>query len=331
MEQERAIVIAPDATNPTVTLDPHQQAAAAMMQAQARTAQLEEELAALRQTQGREPTRDDTQGTGHRRGDGDTQRRRYRDDSRDRSRSRSRGRTRDYERREGRGRNRDRTRSRNRYRYDRDRRPRSDSRDRPREGNWRLERAARQAREDARRSANQTAPRPMRPSATNAVGIDPAYVQPKDRPVSSHSTQHPYQPTVGTQSRPGGDTGLSTGIIHIYGPGENPTATQSSASTGTAGPQTRLQGNQDRADEEEREADVRAEEIYAAMEGEAHQPTGNHWEPPTINLFKRVQQYWMFEQDGEISEILWRQDAEYRRFQAQPPIDDMLRPLIIPR
>ena len=48
MEQERAIVIAPDATNPTVTLDPYQQAAAAMMQAQARTAQLEEELAALR-------------------------------------------------------------------------------------------------------------------------------------------------------------------------------------------------------------------------------------------------------------------------------------------
>ena len=169
----------------------------------------------------------------------------------------------------------------------------------------------------------------MRPSATNAVGIDPAYVQPKDRPVSSHPTVHPYQPTVGTQSRPGGDTGLSTGIIHISGPGTNPAATQSSADTGTAGPQTRLQGNQDRADEEEREADVRAEEIYAAMEGEEHQP--QHWVPPTINLPKRVQAYWMFGQDGEISEIPWNQDAEYRRFQAQPPIDDMLRPLIIPQ
>ena len=201
VEQEQATGIAPDAINPTFTLGPYQQAAAATMQAQARAAQLEEQLAALRQTQGREPTRDDTQGTGHRRGDGDTQRRRYRDDSRDRSRSRSRGRTRDYERREGRGRNRDRTRSRDRYRYERDRRPRSDSRDRAREGNWRLERAARQAREDARQIADQTGPRPMGPSATHAVGIDPAYVQPKDRPGSSHSTLHPYQPTVGVAPR----------------------------------------------------------------------------------------------------------------------------------
>ena len=48
MERERAIVIAPDATNPTITLDPYQQTAAATMRAQARTAQLEEELAALR-------------------------------------------------------------------------------------------------------------------------------------------------------------------------------------------------------------------------------------------------------------------------------------------
>ena len=319
-------MVAPDATNLTVTLDSYQQAAAAVLQTQARAAHLEEQLDALRRTQGGNPTRDDTQGKGHRRGDVDTLRRRYRDDSRGRSRSRSRERTRDYKRREGRGRNRDRTRSRERNRYERDRRPRSDSRDRTRKGNWRLERAARQAREDARQIENQTGPRPKGPSATNACGNDPAYVQPKDRPGSSHSTLHPYQPTAGTQSRPGSSTGLTTGIIHIDEPDANPTATRSSASTGTAGPQTHLQGDQDRADEEEREADVRAAEIYEALESDEHQ---QGWAPPNINIVPSQRAYWMYGPNGEIDGIPWDQDHAFRRFHAQPPIDDMLRPLII--
>ena len=312
-------MVAPDATNLTVPLDAYQQAAAAAIQAQAKAANLEEQLAALRRTQEVDLTKEDTQGKG--RGDRDTLRNRDRDDSRGRGRSRSRERTRDYERRDGRGRDRDRTRSRDRSRPDRYRRTRSDSRD-----NWRLARAARQAREDARKIEDPSGPRPREPRATNAGGIDPAYVQPKDRPGGSQSALHPYQPIEGTLSRPGSSTGLTTGTIHIDAPDANPRTTQSRTSTGTAGPQTHLQGDQDRADEEEREAGVRAEEIYEAMESDEHRRS---WAPPTINIVPNQRQYWMFGPTGEVDGIPWDQDSDYRRFFSEPPIDDMLRPQIL--
>ena len=308
-----------DAASPAITLDPLQKAAAATMEAQATIARLEAELAVQRQTQGREPTRNDTQETGHRRDDRETQRRGYRADSRDRSRSRSRGRVRDYERREGRGRNRDRTRSRDRYRDDRSRRPRSDSRDRPRDRGWRLERAARQEREDARRIASRTAPRPLGSSITNASGIDSAYVQPKNRPGGSHPTVHPYQPTLGTQPGPGGNTGLSSEIMDISGPGPNPAATQSNTDAGTAGSQTCHQGNLDRDEEEERDAQARAEETYAAMEEDLQLRADQDWKPPTVNLSPRLRGQRLTGPSGEINEIPWDQDATYRRYHSHPP------------
>ena len=72
---------------------------------------------------------------------------------------------------------------------------------------------------------------------------------------------------------------------------------------------------------------MRATEIYEALESEEHQ---QGWAPPNINIVPKQRAYWMYGPNGEVDGISWDLDSAFRRFHSQPPIDDMLRPLIIP-